>query len=150
MSSASALLWRLQDREDHEAREETTLKLVAWSFFVLSAWVAWEAGSALITREAPAVSRAGIVIAALSVVVMPILARKKRLLAGRLASRALESDSRQTSLCAYLSAVLLAGLALNALLGWWWADPVAALAMVPIIVNEGVEAFRGERCDDCA
>jgi len=78
--------------------------------------------------------------------VMPILARAKRRVAASLNSRAMKADSRQTDICAYLSAILLGGLLLNALLGWWWADPVAALVMVPIIAQEGVEALRGETC----
>jgi divalent metal cation (Fe/Co/Zn/Cd) transporter len=85
-----------------------------------------------------------------SLIVMPILARAKRRVATGLGSAALEADSRQTDLCAVLSAILLGGLLLNATLGWWWADPLAALAMVPVIAAEGLRAFRGERCDDCA
>ncbi len=149
-SSGAALLWRLQDRPDHEAREAVALKLVGVSFFLLAAWVAWESASSLILGEAPAVSYVGIGLAALSVVIMPVLARHKRQVAAALQSHALQSDSRQTSLCAYLSAILLVGLGLNALFGWWWADPAAALMMVPIIAHEGVVALRGERCDDCA
>ena len=80
---------------------------------------------------------------------MPLLARAKRLSASNLESRAMKADSRQTDLCAYLSAILLGGLALNALLGWWWADPVAALIMVPIIAREGFKGLHGETCDDC-
>jgi len=146
--SGAVLLWRLQDGAGIE-RERRALKLVGVSFLLLAAYVAFEAASGLIAREAPERSPVGIVLAALSVVVMPLLARAKRRVAVRLGSRALDADSRQTDLCAYLSAILLAGLGLNALLGWWWADGVAALAMVPIIVNEGREALRGEVCDDC-
>jgi divalent metal cation (Fe/Co/Zn/Cd) transporter len=80
---------------------------------------------------------------------MPLLARAKRRVAARLESGALRADSRQTGLCAWLSAILLGGLALNALWGWWWADPAAALLMVPIIAREGIEALRGEHCPDC-
>ena len=87
-------------------------------------------------------------IAALSLVVMPLLARAKRNVAGHLNSRALVADSRQTDICAYLSAILLAGLGLNAIFGWWWADPVAAIAMVPIIAKEGIEALHGDTCCD--
>jgi divalent metal cation (Fe/Co/Zn/Cd) transporter len=88
---------------------------------------------------------------ALSVVVMPLLARAKRRVARALASGALAAEATQTALCAYLSAIALAGVALNALLGWWWADPVAALAMTPIIAKEGVEGLRGrDSCADCA
>ena len=149
-SSGAALLWRLQDRDDHHAREQLALRLVGTSFLLLAAWVGYEAAEALLRGEAPFVSYPGIAIATLSLVVMPWLARRKRAVASAIGSKALESDSRQTSLCAYLSAILLGGLLLNALLGWWWADPVAALVMVPIIGGEGVEALRGERCEHCA
>ena len=148
-SSGAALLWRLQEREGHSDREEVTLRLVGGSFFLLAAWVAYEAGGTLLRREPPSPSLVGIIVAALSLVVMPWLANRKRSLAASIESRALASDSRQTSLCAYLSAILLGGLILNALLGWWWADSVAALVMVPIIINEGIEAIRGERCEAC-
>jgi divalent metal cation (Fe/Co/Zn/Cd) transporter len=97
----------------------------------------------------PDVSYVGNVVASLSLIVMPLLARSKRRVAVQLDSRALQADSRQTSICAYLSAILLGGLLLNALWGWWWADPVAALVMVPIIAHEGVEALHGKACDDC-
>ena len=89
-----------------------------------------------------------VALAAVSLVVMPLLARAKRRVAARLNSSALHADSRQTDLCALLSAILLGGLLLNALLGWWWADPVAALVMAPIIVREGLVALRGETCSD--
>jgi divalent metal cation (Fe/Co/Zn/Cd) transporter len=81
---------------------------------------------------------------------MPLLSRAKRRIAVALGSRALSADATQTSLCAYLSAIALVGIFLNASLGWWWADPVAALAMVPIIAREGIEGWRGEHCHDCA
>jgi divalent metal cation (Fe/Co/Zn/Cd) transporter len=147
--SGGALLWRLQHHENDDARERRALKLVGWSFLILAAYVAYESIESLIGREAPAVSWIGIVLAALSLIVMPILARAKRRVAARLGSKALEADSRQTALCAYLSAILLGGLAANAVLGWWWADPIAALVMVPIIVREGWQALRGEKCSDC-
>lgn len=89
------------------------------------------------------------VLAGVSALVMPLLACAKRRVAARLESRALHADSRQTDLCAWLSAILLGGLGLNAWLGWWWADPAAALIMVPIITREGVQALRGEECGDC-
>ena len=147
-SSGAALLWRLHD-EHGEQREALALRLVGVAFLLLAGYVAYEAVTALIAREPPDASPLGIGIAAVSLIVMPWLAHQKRKVAREIGSRALESDSRQTSLCAYLSAILLGGLLLNALLGWWWADPIAALAMVPIIANEGREALRGERCDDC-
>jgi divalent metal cation (Fe/Co/Zn/Cd) transporter len=146
--SGAILLWRLHGDAD-EAREARALRLVGISFLLLAAYVGFEAVKTLLAREAPDASLVGIVLAAVSLVVMPLLARAKRRVASRLGSRALEADSRQTDLCAYLSAILLGGLALNAVAGWWWADPVAALVMVPIIAREGVEALRGETCDDC-
>ncbi|HZI20288.1 MAG TPA: cation transporter [Pyrinomonadaceae bacterium] len=146
--SGGALLWRLRSDEDSERRERIALKLVGVSFLGLAAYVAYDAASSLIRGEPPEASYVGIALAALSLVVMPLLARAKRRVAAGLNSRALEADSRQTDICAYLSAVLLGGLLLNALFGWWWADPVAALVMVPIIGKEGVEALRGETCCD--
>ena len=145
--SGAVLLWRLQDSDEHEGKEARALRLVGVTFLILGAWVAYESVESLLNREAPSVSYVGIGVAALSLLVMPWLAYRKRRLAAALGSRALASDSRQTSLCAYLSAILLCGLLLNALLGWWWADAVAALTMVPIIFNEGREALQGERCD---
>ena len=145
-TSGCALLWRLRSDEDGERRERIALKLVGGSFLLLGAYVAFDAGKSLINREAPDASYIGIGLALSSLVVMPILARAKRRVAASLNSRAMKADSRQTDICAYLSAILLGGLLLNALLGWWWADPVAALVMVPIIVKEGIQALRGETC----
>ena len=147
--SGFVLLWRLQAHEADERREELALRLVGASFLVLAAYITFDAGKSLLLREPPDVSVVGILLSIASLVVMPLLARAKRRAAASLNSRALEADSRQTDLCAYLSAILLGGLVLNALFGWWWSDPVAALMMVPIIVREGVEALRGETCDDC-
>jgi divalent metal cation (Fe/Co/Zn/Cd) transporter len=148
VSSGSALLWRLHmdAPEKRERAEQIALKLVGVSFLLLAAYVAFDSVKSLITREPPEASYIGIGLAALSLVVMPLLARAKRKVAVSIKSRALQADSRQTDICAYLSAILLGGLLLNALLGWWWADPVAALMMIPIIVKEGVEALRGEQC----
>jgi divalent metal cation (Fe/Co/Zn/Cd) transporter len=147
--SGAILLWRLQAHESDEQRERLALKLVGVSFLLLAAYVAFDATKALIRREPPEASPVGIVISVLSLIVMPLLARAKRRVAALLESRALDADSRQTSLCAYLSAILLGGLVLNALFGWWWADPVAAIIMVPIIVREGIDALRGDVCSDC-
>ncbi|MBI4543955.1 MAG: cation transporter [Gemmatimonadetes bacterium] len=146
-ASGAALLWRLQEGAAQQERERTALRLVGVSFLALAGYVAYEAAESLISRKPPDASYLGIGIAVLSLLVMPWLARQKRAVAARIQSRALESDSRQTSICAYLSAILLGGLALNAVLGWWWADPVAALAMVPVIAQEGVEALRGEQSE---
>ncbi len=148
-SSGAILLWRLRDGAHGEAREAAALRMVGLSFLILAAWVGWDALNSLLYRESPEESLVGIGLAALSLVVMPLLARAKRRVARGLESRALEADSRQTDLCAYLSAILLVGLGLNAVLGWWWADPVAGLAMVPIIGREGLESLRGEGCTDC-
>ena len=109
-----------------------------------------DAARALLGRERPNESTVGIVLAAVSVIVMPLLARAKRRVAVQMRSGALAAEAQQTSLCAYLSAILLGGLLLNATLGWWWADPIAAFAMVPIIAKEGLEGIRGRSsCDDC-
>lgn len=119
------------------------LRLVGASLILLAAHIFYDSATALIARERPEESIPGIFLAALSLLVMPILAREKRKVAAALNSRALEADSFQTDVCMYLSAILLGGLALNATLGWWWADPLAALSMVPLIVREGREALRG-------
>jgi divalent metal cation (Fe/Co/Zn/Cd) transporter len=142
--SGAIVLWRLF--ADNERAERLALKVVGVSFLALAAYVAFDSIKALWLREAPERSLPGIVLAAVSLLVMPLLARAKRRVAARIGSRALHADSRQTDLCAYLSAILLGGLLLNALLGWWWADPVAGLVMTPIIANEGRGALRGKGC----
>lgn len=147
--SGGVLLWRLRSHEADERRERLALKFVGVSFLVLAAYVAFDAAKTLWLREPPETSMVGITLAAFSLAIMPVLARAKRRVAARLQSRALHADSRQTDICAYLSAILLGGLGLNALTGWWWADPVAALVMLPIIAKEGLEALRGEVCADC-
>jgi divalent metal cation (Fe/Co/Zn/Cd) transporter len=147
--SGASLLWRLQSHEADEKREQLALKLVGISFFVLAAYVAADAVKTLVQQEAPHASIVGVCLAAVSIVVMPLLARAKRGVAARLNSRALVADSRQTDLCAYLSGILFVGLILNALFGWWWGDSIAAILMVPIIMREGIEAFKGDVCDNC-
>ena len=144
VSSGAIVLWRLV--ADNERAERIALKVVGASFLALTAYVAFDSIKTLWLREAPERSLAGIILAGVALVVMPLLARAKRRVATSIGSRALHADSRQTDLCAYLSAILLGGLLLNALLGWWWADPVAGLAMTPIIANEGREALKGESC----
>lgn len=147
--SGLVLLWHLQSHVVDEHRERLALRLVGICFLILAAYVAFDAGHSLIRRDPPSASFIGIGLPVVALIVMPLLARAKRRIAARLDSAALVADSRQTDLCAYLSAILLGGLALNAAFGWWWADPVAALAMVPIITREGIQALRGKKCDDC-
>lgn len=148
VSSGAIILWRLASGEH---RERIALRLVGVSFVALAAYVAFDATKSLYLREAPETTYVGIAIAALSLVVMPFLAHQKRKVAARLKSNAMKADSRQTDLCAYLSAILLGGLILNALVGWWWADPIAALVMVPVIAKEGRDALLGNTCcDSCS
>ena len=149
VTSGAALLWRLHHDFDHSRREQverTTLRIVGACFVVLAAYILYESGSTLIRHEIPERSIPGIIVAAVSVVVMPLLAKAKRRVAAGIGSGAMNADSRQADFCTYLSAILLGGLLLNALLGWWWADPVAALVMVPIIAKEGVDGIRGKAC----
>ena len=144
--SGGVLLWRLQHDTGSENREAIALKLVGFSFFILAIYVGIDSAKTLIHREPPETSVVGIILSIVSLIVMPLLARAKRKVAARIQSRALTADSRQTAICAYLSGILLAGLTLNALFGWWWADPVAALCMLPLIISEGVKAVRGQTC----
>jgi divalent metal cation (Fe/Co/Zn/Cd) transporter len=151
VTSSLAALWRLRwdaDEARREAAEHRTLRIIGGCFLLLAAYVSYDAIRALVERRAPEHSTIGIVLAALSLIVMPVLVHSKRRIASRLGSGALEAEARQTRICAYLSAVLLAGLGLNAWLGWWWADPVAGLVMVPLIAWEGAEAVRGRTCCD--
>ena len=150
--SGSVLLWRLyaERRGSHvETIERRALWMVGVGFLLLAVYVAYDSVSTLIQRKEPERSLIGILLAIVSLIVMPLLARAKRKAAANLNSAALQADSLQTSLCAYLSAILVGGLVLNATLGWWWADPLAALLMVPIIANEGKEAIKGQTCPDC-
>lgn len=151
--SGAVLLWRLHVDVDEMRRERVeaiSLRLVGVCFIVLALYVSYDSIKSLLRREAPDESLIGIILAAVSLMVMPLLVRAKRRVARSINSGALMADSKQTELCTYLSAILLGGLLLNALLGWWWADPVAALIMVPIIAKEGIEALRGETCCDDA
>jgi cation diffusion facilitator family transporter len=150
LGASAAAIWRLQsdlDPERRERAERLTIRIVGVLFFALAGYVAYDAIKALIQREAPDQSPIGIALAAASLVVMPLLARAKRQVAQQLGSEALRAEATQTLVCTYLSAILLAGLLLNAFLGWWWADPVAAVAMVPLIAREGWEGVRGR--DPC-
>jgi len=140
-----AAQWRLRSDLDPVKRvgvELWTRRIVALLFLALAVYVLADAANTLWEREAPDRSLFGVVVLALSVIVMPILARGKKRVARALRSGALEAEAAQTSLCAYLSVIGLGGVALNALFGWWWADPGAALIMVPIIAAEGWEGIR--------
>ena len=147
MASGAALLWRFKQTSlPQEHAERRAVRLVALTFFGLAAYIAWEAVHKLFTREVPEKSIPGIVLAVVSLIVMPLLARGKTRVAEQLGSRALAADSKETLACAYLSFTLLLGLLANALLGWWWADPVAALGIVGFLVREGLEAWGYNGC----
>jgi divalent metal cation (Fe/Co/Zn/Cd) transporter len=149
--SGVTLLWRMSVDGDTCRRERTevlALRIVGTCFVGLASYVAFEALRALWTRSAPAHSVPGILLACASLVVMPLLSRARRRVGSALNSAAMHADARQTEFCTYLSAILLGGLLLNALWGLWWADPVAALLMVPIIAKEGVDGLRGRACCD--
>ena len=149
--SGLVLIWRLKVErrnadlvEDAEAR---ALRLIGLTFFALAAFVTYESVTSLLNAERPETSWVGIGITFLSIVVMPMLATRKQLVGKAMDSRAVLADATETWACVYLSAVVLAGLALNALFGWWWADPVAALGVVVFLVKEGWEAFSGDDND---
>lgn len=150
VSSAAVLIWQFRSRVP-EDRERLALRLIGISFFALAAWVTFDALRSLLgSGDAAAASPVGIGLAVASLIVMPVLVRAKRRTGRELGSATVMADSTQTMLCTYLSAVLLVGLALNAVWGWSWADPIAALVIAGVAVKEGVEAWRGEHCDDCA
>ena len=152
--SGAVLIWRLSaeargnlDEEAVELVEHRAERLVGVAFLILAAYVGYEAIRSLLNNEEPAASPVGIALTALSIVVMLWLARAKRQTGIELGSRALIADAQQTYACWYLSVITLAGLGLNAAFGWWWADPVAALGIVLLLVREGIEALRGEDDD---
>ncbi|TKA01384.1 cation transporter [Actinacidiphila oryziradicis] len=148
VSSAAAVAWQFSAREHavREAREKTTLRIIALSFFALAAYVSVDAARALAGTAQAGRSVPGIVLAALSLAVMPFLSAAQRRAGRELGSASAVADSKQTLLCTYLSAVLLAGLVANATLGWSWADPIAGLLIAAVAVREGRGAWRGEGC----
>lgn len=152
-SSAGALVWRFRAEqrgpERAEEFERRAVRMVGWAFVALAVYVGIKAAYDLITRARPEESITGIVLAAVSLVVMPYLAWRKRAMAKVVDSRALDADSHQTSLCTFISGVLLVGLAANAWLGWWWADPVAGLAIAGLAAKEGHELLTTERFCAC-
>jgi cation diffusion facilitator family transporter len=152
--AASALLWRFRQAgidasaEEHSAAERRALYIVSATFFLLAVYIAFEAIGALATQEEPDSSSAGLVLAIVSLAVMPTLAYAKQQTGRALGSRALEADAIETWVCAYLSLALLAGVGFHAAFGWWWADPVGALAMLPVILWQGWEMLEEARESD--
>lgn len=144
--SAIVIIWQLHGLK--ESRERVALKLIAFSFYALAGYVAVQALVNLTGGIEPSASPVGIGLAIAASIVMPILARAKQRTGRQMGSRTVVADGKQTKLCAYLSLILLGGLILNATVGWWWADSVAALAIAALAINEGRQAWNGESCDD--
>ncbi|WP_440087198.1 cation transporter [Streptosporangium sp. LJ11] len=145
VASAAAVAWQFS-ATDHERREKTALRVIALSFFALAAYVTFDAVRALLGTGEAEHSTPGLILAALSLVVMPFLSAAQRRAGRELGSASAVADSKQTLLCTYLSAVLLVGLALNSAFGWSWADPIAALVIAAVAVKEGRQAWRGDAC----
>jgi divalent metal cation (Fe/Co/Zn/Cd) transporter len=149
--SAVGLLWRLRNAGpyaevgEESAAERRALYIVAATFFLLAAYITYEAVGGLLAREEPLTSPVGIVLSILSLIVMPALAIAKQRTGRDMGSRALLADSKETWVCSYLSLALLIGVGLYALAGWWWADPIAALAMLPVILWQGWETLTEAR-----
>ena len=151
VTSGIVLLWRMAvdaDVQRRERNEKVSLRIVGVCFLALAVYVGYESISDLVRRKAPEHSVPGILLACVSLIVMPLLSQAKKKVAKELESAAMHADAKQTDFCVYLSAILFIGLLLNAGLGWWWADPAAALIMLPLIANEGVEAIKGKSCCD--
>jgi divalent metal cation (Fe/Co/Zn/Cd) transporter len=149
VTSGTVLLWRMSvdaDAMKREQNEKLSLRIVGVCFLALALYVGYESVSDLVSRKAPEHSIPGIILACVSLVVMPILSRSKKKVATHLGSSAMHADAKQTDFCVYLSAILLIGLILNAMLGWYWADPLAGLIMVPIIAKEGFDGMRARAC----
>ena len=144
--SSLVMIWRFHHLDRGRHREQRALQLVGASLLLLAGFVIFDATRTLIYRERPESSYVGIGLAVVSIAVMPVLARYKRRIARQIRSDALHADSKQTDICWYLASILLVGVGLNALFGWWWADPVAAVCMVPLIAKEGLDALRGRTC----
>ncbi|MDO9394952.1 MAG: cation transporter [Herbiconiux sp.] len=143
--SAAAVAWQFT-RKDPERWEKGTLRVIALAFFALALYVGASAVLTLTRAVDVEHSTVGIVLTALSVVIMPFLSLAERRTGRELGSATAIADSKQTLICTYLSAAVLIGLLLNTLLGWWWADPIAALVIVAFAVREGIEAWRGDAC----
>ncbi|GAA0988816.1 cation transporter [Acrocarpospora macrocephala] len=145
VASAAAVAWQFSVA-DHERREKAALRVIALSFFALAAYVTFDAVRALLGSGEAEHSTPGLILAALSLLIMPFLSYAQRRTGRELGSASAVADSKQTLLCTYLSGVLLVGLALNSLFGWSWADPIAALVIAAVAVKEGRDAWRGEAC----
>ena len=149
VTSGAMLLWRLHTDLNESLRERAerlSLRVVGICFLALALFISYDSIALLVRQRAPKRSMPGIMLAFASLIVMPLLARAKRKVARDIGSAAMKADATQTEFCTWLSAILLGGLVLNALFGWWWADPAAGLVMVPIIARKGLEGFRGDRC----
>ena len=144
--AATVVIWQLQGADD-ETREQRALKLIAITFFVLAAYVVFESVRDLVTSAEPETSAIGIGVAIVSIIVMPTLGFAKKRLADKMGSAVLRADAAETFLCSWLSIILLAGLVLNATVGWWWADPVAGLGIAWLALREGREAWSGDDDD---
>jgi len=145
VTSALAVAWQFSG-SDPEKREKIALKIIAVSFFGLAAFVSYDAISSLIKHEVPEASMVGIIVALLSILIMPTVSFIQRKTGEELGSHSAIADSKQTLLCTYMSGVLLVGLIANSALGWWWADPIAALIIAALAVREGIEAWKGDNC----
>ncbi len=152
VTSGYVLLWRMSvDSDVHrrEANEKRALRFVGACFLLLASYIAYDSILDLLLKRAPEHSVPGIVLACVSLVVMPLLSRGKRRVGRAMGSAAMHADAKQTEFCTYLAAILLVGLLLNAFFGLWWSDPLAALIMVPLVAKEGIDGVRGRACADC-
>jgi divalent metal cation (Fe/Co/Zn/Cd) transporter len=152
VTSGVGLLWRMSvdaDVQRRDLNEKRALRVVGVCFLALAAYIAYGSGADLWSKKTHGHSIPGIVLACVSLIVMPLLARAKRRVGTALGSAAMHADAKQTEFCTYLSGILLVGLSLNALFHLWWADPAAGLIMVPIIAKEGIEGLQGKACEDC-
>jgi divalent metal cation (Fe/Co/Zn/Cd) transporter len=152
VTSGSVLLWRMSvdaDVQRRELNERRALRVIGVCFLLLAVYVVYESVTDLLWKRAPEHSVPGIILACVSLMVMPLLSRGKRTLGRAMGSAAMHADAKQAEFCTYLSAILLGGLLLNAMFGLWWADPVAGIIMAPIIGKEGVDGLQGKTCDDC-
>ena len=152
VTSGSVLLWRMSvdsDMHRREANEKRALRFVGACFLLLASYIAYDSILDLWAKRVPEHSIPGIVLACVSLVVMPLLSKGKRRVGRAMGSAAMHADAKQTEFCAYLSAILLVGLLLNNFFGLWWSDPLAALIMVPVVAKEGIDGVRGRACADC-